>query len=147
MDRPGHSERILPEPDGFDPEEVAAKGAAGLLAEGAALFNAGRYHEAHEAFEKVWLSSEAGDGDFFKGLVQAAICLLKLERGELDGCRKLHGGARRYLAPYLPVHRGLDVQAFLADMQTHLRPVLRARPDERPLVDPATSPRLRPSET
>lgn len=140
--QPRPIERIEPEPDDFDPGEVEAKGAAGLLAEGATLFDAGRYHEAHEAFEKVWLSSEAGDGDFFKGLVQVAICLYKLERGEFEGARMLHGGARRYLAAYLPAHRGLDVAGLLAGLQTHLRPLLRGRPGERPELDPATRPRM-----
>ena len=139
----GRIERIEPEPDDFDPDEVAAKGAAGLLAEGAALFNAGRYHAAHEAFEKMWLASEAGDGDFWKGLVQVAVCLYKLERGELDGARALHSGARGLLGTYLPEHRGLDVAALLAELATHLRPVLRARPGEAASVDPATVPRLR----
>jgi uncharacterized protein len=139
----GKVERILPEPDDFDPEEFAAKGAAGLLAEGVELFNAGRYHAAHEAFEQVWLASEAGDAAFFKGLVQAAICLFKLERGELEGARLLHTGARGLLGPYLPTHRGLDVQGLLAEMAAHLRPLLRARPGEPVELDPATLPRMR----
>lgn len=139
----GHVERIEPEPEDFDPEEFAARGAAGYLSLGVELFNAGQYHAAHEAFETVWLASEAGDGDFFKGLVQSAICLLKVEHGELDGARKLHGGQRRYLAPYLPTHRGLDVEALLTDMQAHLRPILRARPTEHPPLDPNTRPQMR----
>ncbi len=139
---PGRPERILPEPEDFDPEEVAAKGADGLLAEGAASFDAGRYHAAHEAFEKVWLASEAGDGEFFKGLVQVAICLHQLDRGLVEGARQLRTGARRYLAAFLPEHRGLDVARLLEDLDAYLRPVLRARAGERPELDPALRPRM-----
>lgn len=138
----GRPERILPDPDDFDPEEVAAKGADGLLAEGAEAFDAGRYHQAHEAFEKVWLASEAGDGEFFKGLVQVSICLHQLERGLFEGARQLRTGARRYLAAYLPEHRGLDVARLLADLDLFLRPVLRARPGETLELDPTLRPRM-----
>jgi predicted metal-dependent hydrolase len=133
--------RIEPEEQDFDPGELAGGGAERVLAEGVRLFNAGEYHAAHEAFEKLWLGNEAGDADFFKGLVQASIALHHFRRGELEGARKLYSGHRRLLAPFLPRHRGLDVAGFLAAMQAALQGVVRARPDERvPFV--AEAPRL-----
>lgn len=135
--------KIEPPEESFDPEEVAAKGVERLMAEGAAHFDAGRYMEAHEEFEKLWLSNEAADADFFKGLVQAAICLHHFQRGNLDGARKLYSGHRRYLAAFLPRHRELDVAGFLEAMQSCLRPVLRARPEEVVAFELALAPRLR----
>jgi predicted metal-dependent hydrolase len=135
-------ERIEPPAEEFDAEEVARRGVSGLLADGAALFNEGRYEEAHEEFEKVWLSNEAGDADFFKGLIQASICLHHLQRGNLDGARKLASGHRRYLAAFLPVHRGLDVEGFLAAMQRFLAPLVESSPGEAPAWGADGRPRI-----
>jgi predicted metal-dependent hydrolase len=87
------------------------------LEEGVRLFNGGSFEESHEEFEEGWLANEGADSDFFKGLIQAAICLHKLEQGQLDGTKKLHAGMRRYLATFLPQHRGVDLLALLRDMR------------------------------
>lgn len=109
--------RIEPEEQDFDPDDFSAEDAERSLNEGIALFNDGAYHAAHEAFERCWLANEAGDADFFKGLVQASICLLHLADGKLEGARKLHTGHRRLLAAYMPEHMGLDVGGLLASMR------------------------------
>jgi len=96
------------------------------LAEGVRLFNQGEYEESHEEFEHGWLSSESSDSEFFKGLVQAGICLHKLQQGQRDGAQKLHSGMRRYLAAYLPSHRGVDVSALLEEMRSFLQGVPEA---------------------
>lgn len=106
----------------FDPERPVSE----ALREGVRLFNDGEYEESHEDFEHGWLASESGDSDFFKGLVQAAICLHKLEQGQRDGAKKLHAGMRRYLAAYLPSHRGIDVSALLEEMGSFLQEVSEA---------------------
>lgn len=106
----------------MDPAEREATLRAGLD-----LFDAGRYLAAHELFEELWEATEGPDSDFFKGLVQAAVALHHFESGNLEGAAKLYGGHRRCLGPYLPMHAGLDVARFLADMQTFLAPVLERR--------------------
>lgn len=135
--------RIEPDEQDFDPEEVRAKGVETLLAEGVRLFAEARYEEAHEEFEKLWLANESADADFFKGLIQAAICLHHFQRGNLEGARKLYSGHRRYLAAYLPAHRGIDVERLLADLSTFLRPCLRARPGEEVAFRSDEAPRIR----
>src|SRR3981081_2459548 len=47
------------------------------LQHGIDLFNSGRYWEAHEAWEEVWMPDRKGpDASFYKGLIQiAAGCL------------------------------------------------------------------------
>ena len=106
----------------FDPERPVSE----ALREGVRLFNDGEYEDSHEDFEHGWLASESGDADFFKGLVQAAICLHKLEQGQRDGAKKLHAGMRRYLAAYLPSHRGVDVSALMEEMSSFLQDVAEA---------------------
>lgn len=135
-------ERILPPEDDFDPDEVARLGPGGLLRRGAELFDAGRYHDAHEEWEKVWIAGDTGDDDFWKGLIQASICLHHFQKGELEGARKLYKGHRAYLAEYLPEHRGLDVVGLLGEMQAFLRPVVRGMDGPPPAFDLERAPRL-----
>jgi len=117
-----------------DADESEATFAAGLQ-----LFDAGQYLAAHELFEELWEASEGGDADFFKGLVQAAIALHHLAAGNLEGAAKLHGGQRRFLAPFLPHHRGIDLVRFLGEMQRALAPALDRAGAAAP---PAPRPRL-----
>jgi predicted metal-dependent hydrolase len=134
--------RIEPGPESFDPERWSDEDAERHLREGVRLFNAAEYRAAHEEFEKVWLSSEGADADFFKGLIQACIALHHFQSGNLEGAAKLHSGHRRYLAAYLPRHRGIDVAAFLESMQTTLRPVVRRSGSDAPKFDPIARPLL-----
>jgi predicted metal-dependent hydrolase len=106
------------------------------------LFDSGRYHAAHEELDELWEATSGADADFYKGLIQAAICLHHWSEGNLEGARKLYSGHRRYLAAYLPAHRGIDLAAFLAGMQRALAPVLRARPGEPVPFPSADRPRL-----
>ena len=133
--------RISPEEPAFDPDSFSPEDAERALREGVALFDAARYHEAHEAFERCWLANEGGDADFFKGLIQAAICMHHYADGNIAGARKLYAGHRRLLAPFLPAHRSLDLEAFLAEMQRVLGPASRSTPAS---FDPALRPRLQP---
>jgi len=130
------------EEDEFDPDSFTAEDAERAQAEGAALFNAGQYHAAHEEFERCWLSNEGADADFFKGLIQTCICLHHLQLDNAEGARKLYAGHRRLLGPFLPVHRGIDVAALLAEMQIALADALRAGPGES-VPFPVPAPQVR----
>jgi hypothetical protein len=112
------------------------------LARAAERFNAGEYHAAHEVLDELWERAQARDGDFLKGLIQAAVALHHAQRDNPAGARKLHSGLRQYLGRYLPEHRGLDVAAFLTDMQRALGPIVRAAPGREPPFDPAAAPQL-----
>ncbi len=135
------SERVFPPEDDFDAEDVARLGAGHLLRQGVELFNAGQYRQAHEPWEKVWLTGTQ-DGDFWKGLIQAAIALHHFERGELEGARKLYRGHRGYLGAYVPQHRGIRVEKLLTDMQLFLRPVVRATEGTSIPFDACSAPRI-----
>src|SRR5438874_11132912 len=56
-----------------------------LLAEGINFFNAGRYFEAHEAWEDLWRQTAGPLRLFYQGLVQAAVGLHHLDRGNPNG--------------------------------------------------------------
>lgn len=112
------------------------------LRNAAALFDAARYHEAHEKLDELWEATSGPDADFYKGLIQAAICLHHWQLGNLEGARKLYSGQRKFLAAYLPNHLGLDVQRFLDEMQLALAPLLRAAPGARVPFEHERRPRL-----
>jgi len=113
------------------------------LARAVELFDAAEYHEAHEVLDALWEQARPAEQDFFKGLIQACIALHHHQLGNADGARKLYSGHRRYLGRYLPAHRGVDVSAFLADMQAFLDPLLRARPGDEPPFERERAPHMR----
>ncbi len=77
---------------------------------GRELFNAGRYWEAHEAWEEEWMPDRHGpDRGFYKGLIQVAAGCLHATRQNRRGAVNKWRSGLAYLQPYLPVHRGLDL--------------------------------------
>jgi predicted metal-dependent hydrolase len=136
--------KIEPGEPAYDPAEWREGDAERHWQRGLELFRAGEYEEAHEEIERLWLSTEGADSDFYKGLIQACIALHHFQRGNLEGAAKLYGGHRRYLAAYLPAHRGLDLAAFLEEMRRCFEPVLRRTPGNDVRFDPARRPRLGP---
>jgi predicted metal-dependent hydrolase len=95
------------------------------LRRGIELFNSGRYWDAHEAWEHEWMPDRKGpDAGFYKGIIQvAAGCLHYGRRNRRGSVNKWTSGAR-YLRPYLPTHKGVElvplvnaVDGYLAAMQ------------------------------
>ena len=78
---------------------------------------AGRYFEAHEELEEAWRAAAAEERDFFQGLVHVAVAWYQAGRGRpVATARQLEKAARR-LAPFTPSHRGIDVDAVLAQVE------------------------------
>lgn len=88
-----------------------------LYLRGIEQFNRQRYFESHEVWEDLWIGETGRARLFYKGLIQAAVALYHLARGNFHGAFKLLGGSQRYLEPYRPWYLGLDVNGLLADMR------------------------------
>src|SRR3989304_1334200 len=56
-----------------------------LLEEGIRSFNAGHYFEAHERWEDLWRQTHGPLRLFYQGLIQAAVGLHHLNRGNRHG--------------------------------------------------------------
>lgn len=113
---------------------------------GIKLFNAHSFFSSHEAWEERWMAEVGPSRTFFKGLIQAAVALHHLERGNAHGAKKLLAGARRYLGPFRPRHLGLDVEVFLAEMTQCVEAGLAAEGGRARLpVDLVPEIRLQPS--
>ena len=78
-----------------------------------AAFGAGRFFDAHEILEQYWVAYHGPDRDFYRGLIQAAVALHHARSGNPKGASSVAARARANLAPYAPVHAGVDVAAMI----------------------------------
>src|SRR3954454_1209332 len=89
-----------------------------FFGEGIALFNQGRFFEAHEAWEEIWRSTTPEPKDLFQGLIQVAAALhqfLDLKRQDAPG--RTLAKARGRLEPYAPMACGLDIAGLLEQVR------------------------------
>ncbi|PZC49432.1 MAG: protein of unknown function (DUF309) [Chloroflexi bacterium] len=94
---------------------VGAQARAGLR-EGAALFDVGRFWDAHEAWEDIWQVEPRLIRSFYQGLIQVAAgfhhwTVTRRPRG----VQILLGAGVDKLAWYAPGYLGVDVQATIDD--------------------------------
>jgi hypothetical protein len=106
------------------------------LARGAALFDAGAYWEAHEAWETVWRKERCA---WQQGLIQVAAALYKLvEKKDVEAARRILGRAIAKLDDVGDA-RAPDGAFVLAVRRCH-----EALGDEKGEIDRALLPRLGP---
>ncbi|AQL42468.1 hypothetical protein BV210_06960 [Halorientalis sp. IM1011] len=93
---------------------------------GIAIYNAGDYHEAHDAWEDHWLALDTGTDDerFLHGLIQFTAAVHHATERNWAGATGLAESAGEYLADLPADYRGVDVAA----VREYL-PALRADPE------------------
>jgi uncharacterized protein len=98
------------------------------FAAGVRHFNAGRFFEAHEAFEEL-LDAVEGDGrwDLLVALVQVAVGYHKWTSGH-PGAARMLGLGKEKLAPFPPIAWGVDVAALRARVADDMAAVERGAP-------------------
>lgn len=101
-------------------------------------FNRREFFDAHEAWEECWTSN------FEKGLIQAAVALHHFERGNLHGARRLYDGFRRYIEPYRPRFSGLDLEAFVRQMEDCFSELMATPAGHVVALDRSLVPRIEP---
>lgn len=81
------------------------------LRAGAAIYNAGHYHAAHDAWEDRWLALDRGTDDerLLHGLIQFTAVAYHGIQGNWSGARGLAESATEYLSPLAPSYRGINV--------------------------------------
>jgi pSer/pThr/pTyr-binding forkhead associated (FHA) protein len=77
-------------------------------------FNAGRYYEAHELWEEMWVRAAGEEKLFLQMLIQAAVALHHYDRGNLRGARNLYRTVTDKLARYSHSFLGIDLAGFAA---------------------------------
>ena len=102
--------------------------------QGVELINAGEYFEAHEVLEKALKDAPEADGYLYRTLLQVAVTLLQLERGNPRGARKMLLRIRQWLDPLPEECQGIDlrpVRTLVGELEADLDKAIqppRARP-------------------
>jgi predicted metal-dependent hydrolase len=100
-----------------DPEEHSADRAIETaIRAGCAVFNAGHYHAAHDAWEDYWLDLESGsdDEEFLHGLIQFTAAAHHATNGRREGAVGLAESALVYLERLGATYRGVDLESVRA---------------------------------
>lgn len=88
-----------------------------VMMEALALFHAGRFFEAHEAWEQVWLCAPPRDRFFWQALVHVAVALHHDRAANVEGFERQRRKAMMKLAGYLPRHCGIETGKLWRDLQ------------------------------
>jgi len=78
---------------------------------GAEQFNAGRFFEAHETWEEIWLLAAEPERTFLQGMIQVAAGFHHYARGNSAGALSLLQAALEKLAQFPDDHRGIRLAA------------------------------------
>jgi len=84
--------------------------------EGIHLFNAGKYWLAHEALEAAWREEPGAVRELYRGILQAGVVYLHIERRNLQGALKVYLRCRRWLSRFPDVCRGVDIAVLRRDL-------------------------------
>lgn len=80
-----------------------------------AHFNAGAYHEQHDAFEALWRREPGPVRQLYQGVLQVGIAYYQITRGNGRGALKMLLRSIQWLAPLPDVCQGIDVARLRAD--------------------------------
>jgi predicted metal-dependent hydrolase len=92
----------------------------GALAEGLRLYEAGKFFEAHEFWESVWLGAQEPDKTFLQGLIQVAAAFHHWQGQNPLGTALLLQAALLRLERYPAHFGGVSVSRLCADIRTRL---------------------------
>ena len=96
-----------------------------LFEKGLHFFNSGDYYQAHEVWEDLWRTTEGPVRVFYQGLIQAAVGLYHLQRGNEKGARGQIGKSIGHLTNFSDNPHFIDTAALITQLQvirSELRP-------------------------
>jgi len=80
-------------------------------------FNTGRYFDAHETWEEIWLRSPEPQKTFLQGIIQIAAAFHHYSRGNTRGAHSLLQAGLARLARFPDAHHGIALGALCAEAQ------------------------------
>ena len=101
----------MTDPAAHTPAPALAPEQRRALEQGAALFNAGQWWEAHEAWEAAWQRARGLERDFFQALILLAAALHKRWHHGSLSARNFHK-AQKYLRALPPEYAGVPLRAL-----------------------------------
>ena len=96
---------------------------AAVFHKGIELFNAGEWFEAHETWEDIWRPAQGPKKPFYQGLIQAAVVIEHIRRGNPRGVRSVYESCLPKFAGLPNVYMGVDIPALLAGLKRMVDPV------------------------
>ena len=91
------------------PEPSLDEAETRLYFQGIEEFNTGYFFECHETLEDLWQGVRGPSRDFYQGLIQLAVSLYHLSRGNLAGARSLFARGLKRLEKYPASYGGIDL--------------------------------------
>jgi uncharacterized protein len=85
--------------------------------EGVRLFNSGRFFEAHEALETIWLKAQGDEKTFLHGLIQIAAAFHHYTRRNPAGFASLLRKGLDKLQIFAGARAEIDLAGFLAQLR------------------------------
>lgn len=123
--------------DPLNTHDISPEDERGCYERGIAFFNAWDFFEAHEVWEDVWNATSGRRKDFYQGLIQMAVTLVHLQRGNRLGVVKVFERALARWANLPDVCMGLDRRDFERKMRHLLTDVLDSAPGTPVQFDPS----------
>ncbi|MBI1337813.1 MAG: DUF309 domain-containing protein [Phycisphaera sp.] len=105
-----------------------------IFHEGLRCFNEGDWFEAHEVWEDLWHMATGPRKKFLQGLIQLAVTIEHIRRGNPRGVRNVFATALPKFDGITGVYMGIDVPRLLGEMRSFVQPVLDLPSD---MFDPA----------
>lgn len=106
--------------NGTDPAVRLAK-----VSEGVERFNRLEFWEAHDSWEKVWLTAPDDEAKFVQGLIQIAAAYLHVQRRATRPAVRLFALGLAKLSRYDPAYYGIDRGEVVAAAARHREWLLR----------------------
>jgi predicted metal-dependent hydrolase len=129
---------LVDEPPNIEaqPSEAFDSVTAGLYSpqylQGIEHFNAGRYFDAHEIWEEVWLRASGDAKLFYQMLIQAAVALHHYERGNARGARGMYANVKEKLERLPAVFMSLDLVNFSRQFRASLSELIENNNEAAP---------------
>ena len=96
---------------------------------GIELFNAGKFFEAHEAWEEIWLAANEPEKTFLQGLIQVAAAFHHRSRRNRKGMESLLEAGLARLAQFPDRYRGIALAKLRMDAKASSGVAQNANPD------------------
>jgi hypothetical protein len=114
-----------------DPSSIPGHGdEPALFRRGLDLFNSGEFFEAHEVWEALWHAASGQRKLFYQGLIQCAVALEHLRRGNPRGALRVLASARTKFRTLPDMYLGIHIPRLLGALEAFLAP-LHTLPHDR----------------
>lgn len=107
-----------------------------LFADGVSLFNEEEFFECHEVLEALWNREEEPNRQFTQGLIQIAVAIYHLLRGNEIGALKLLPRGLGRIANFKPTYRSIDTAKLCVDVESLLSQIKAGSVKDQPFHIP-----------